>query len=675
MLDLAKRAPLIWIVDDSPTEAAFTERSLGMGYRFERFTDGSVVVERLSTSAQHPDLVLLDWVMPGMPGDEVCKFLRSRPQTRDLPIIMVTASRMESANVVEGLALGANDYVARPYAPEELRARVNAALRAKHLADTATRERQRLATVNRVGHALFRVEPTSASVESRVHGMLDELARTLKVSICDGCAIVALPGPLAAVMVSRHRNDPSGALLAGISTMADPMVHAFASSADAKASLPEAYADYIDHFGLRGLAILPFPTRGPIQGVVTLTRDRDAQPFDADDIATIETCIEYTGLAVESALRYNLERIAREQLDTLLEALPVGIVATDHHGAVTLINLAARDLLPTIGSATSLADVFRLPGWFAGDGSKIVDTQWVQDDPGSLAQSAELQLCPPGEDVTRTVAVSAVPLRDANRAIAGRVIVLQDVSAERAVAAERERIAKFQDEIIGIVGHDLRTPLNAMVAGTELLGAMTDDTPALSTLKPTVRRLGTSVDRMTRIVEQLLDVTRARLGAGIPISPREMSLLPLVTTLVDELALAQPTAMLEVIANSEISGTWDPDRLGQVVSNLMSNAIQYGRVGAPITIELARNGDQAVIRVCNANRDKPIPAETQATLFAPYRRGDTTGHSTGLGLGLYIVHEIVRAHGGTITVESSERGTDFTVILPNAKAGTRARSS
>jgi len=107
------RRPRVWIADDSPTEAKITQRTLGDGYEIEYFNDGSLVVERIADGATLPDLLLLDWVMPGMQGDEVCRFLRSHERTRALPIILVTASRVETADIVAGLAAGANDYVPR----------------------------------------------------------------------------------------------------------------------------------------------------------------------------------------------------------------------------------------------------------------------------------------------------------------------------------------------------------------------------------------------------------------------------------------------------------------------------------------------------------------------------------------------------------------------------------
>jgi signal transduction histidine kinase/DNA-binding response OmpR family regulator len=531
------RRPLVWIVDDSPTEAMIAERSLGPAYDFERFLDGLVVVERLAAGAPQPDLVLLDWVMPGMAGDEVCRFLRTNPNTLGLPIILITASRTETSNIVTGLASGANDYVARPFAAEELRARVDAAIRTKRLGDLAQQEGRRLATINRLGRALF-------EARTDIPRILRELAAALTVSLCDGCSILLVPRSPTIGAVTRHRDDPSGALLAAVACVAEPVVHSFASSAQARETLPAAYAAYIECFGLRGLAILPLSSREPLSGIVTVTRDGGSVPFDEDDLATIETCIEYASLAVESAMRFDAER-----------------------------------------------------------------------------------------------------------------------AAERAVNAERERTARFQQEMLGIVGHDLRGPLGAILIGTETLAAETKHDPANASV---VKRIASCARRMTRMVDQLLDMTRARLGGGIAVIRQRVQLLPLIKSVTDELSLAHPETPFELVTGAEVVGLWDPDRLGQVVANLMSNAVQYGLAGAPITIAVACSGGAATITVHNQLRGEPIPPDVFATLFEPYRRGGDHGNRTGLGLGLYIVHEIVRAHGGTMDAESSPSGTTFRVVLPES---------
>lgn len=649
--------PRIWIVDDSPTEASFTERSLGADYEYEKFDDGSAVVEHVVAGAALPDVLLLDWVMPGMAGPEVCQFLRAHPETANLPIILITASRIETDDVVQGLASGANDYVARPFAPEELRARVDAMLRAKQLRDAAIHERQRLGAINRLSHALLEV---GASVDR----ILEQLAVTLTETLCDGCSIMLLPGPFPPTAVTRHRADGNSDVLAAISSVADPVVHAFDSSEHARRMLPRAYRHYIDRFGLRGLAILPFPISEPVQGVVTATRDGGSAPFHPDDIATLETCIEYAGLAVATALRFDAERAARDQLRAVLEHLPIGIVATDAGGALTLVNSAAAQLIPGIEHARDRAAAFRLARWSANDGTPLAEADWIVGAPHTDHARRVDAMLSVDDDKPRAVVMSGVALRDGQGHVVGSVTAIDDVSAERAITAERERIAEFQHQMLGIVGHDLRNPLGAMVAGIALLDA-TVDSPAAGKV---IRRLESSTQRMTRIVEQLLDMTRARLGTGIPIELRDVQLIPIVKASVDEMTLAYPKTRFELIDHlgaSELEGRWDPDRLAQVLSNLMGNAAQYGKKDTPVTVELARTATAVTITVTNAIHDKPIPREQLAVLFDPYRRGKgSERRHTGLGLGLYIVHEIVKAHRGTIEVDSTPAGTSFRVMLP-----------
>jgi signal transduction histidine kinase len=219
--------------------------------------------------------------------------------------------------------------------------------------------------------------------------------------------------------------------------------------------------------------------------------------------------------------------------------------------------------------------------------------------------------------------------------------------------------------MLGIVGHDLRNPLGAILTGSEVIYEYARDMPKIQTV---VKRVQSSTRRMTSIVGLLLDVTRARLGDGIPLVRSESVLGVLVENVVEEIRAAFPKARID-ISMMEIRGMWDPDRLLQVISNLVTNAIQYGDPDAPIRISATATGGVATITVANALRDGPIPNDRLAMLFEPYRRGagSDVSHRGGLGLGLYISHEIVRAHGGRMYAHSSrEEGTVFTVELPTA---------
>lgn len=656
---LPPRRPRVWIADDSPTEAKITQRTLGDGYEIEYFNDGSLVVERIADGATLPDLLLLDWVMPGMQGDEVCRFLRSHERTRALPIILVTASRVETADIVAGLAAGANDYVPRPFEAAELRARVDAAIRAKQLADAATIERARLAAVNQLGHALL-------ETSTRIDAVLDHFATTLSRTLCDGCAVMLLPGSFPAETIYRHRADDSGQGLSSIAALADPARFTFASDDEARTTLPPIYHPYIAKFGLRSLAILPFPIREPIEGVVTVTRDRNSPPFEPEDLATIETCIEYAGLAVITAMRFDAERTARAQLDSVLAHMPVGIVVTDIQGSVALVNSAAATLLPGMVNAHTLSEIYDLAEWWTLEGKVVTESEWALRSAlhANHATQAEVQMISPGT-YPRVLAISSVPLRDGRGTIIGSVSALDDVTAQRAIDAERERVSQFQQQMLAMVGHDLRNPLSALVTGVDILKTTL---PADSSSAKLVHRLGNSASRMGRMIEQLLDHTRARLGSGIPVARREIDLTALVVGVVEEASLAYPDAKIELVAGEPILGQWDPDRIAQVVSNLVANAIQYGRRGTPIAIALTASPTAVEIDVTNQIRDLPIPADQLATLFEPYRRGPDRAHQAGgLGLGLYIVRELVRAHGGTIEATSTADGTTFSIRMPRSR--------
>ncbi|HVV88277.1 MAG TPA: response regulator, partial [Kofleriaceae bacterium] len=623
------RRPVVWIVDDSPTERSISERSLGSAFEFVHFADGAEVVERLGEGGSLPDLVLLDWVMPGMSGDEVCRFVRSHEATRALPIILVTATRVETEDVVAGLTAGANDYVARPFVPEELRARVDAILRNKQLADAAHRERTRLDTINDLGRALF-----SAGTDMR--RILEVLATVLTERLCDGCAVMLLPGVYPEMNVVRHRASPGGAALASIACIADPAVLGYQDDEHALAALPPAYHAFIRRFGLRGLGILPFPTLAPVQGVVTVTRERGSRPFADEDIHTITTCIEYASLAVQNALRFENERQSRAQLDALFAHAPFGIVVTEVDGILRMVNPAAAALLPGIDRARDLHALYRLTAWRGADGEPLDEATW-RARWWPVERGVSVDLVAEVDGGPRVLNVWTVPLSDGAVAL-GRLTSFADVSAARQVAADRDRMAAFQQQLIGIASHDLRNPLGALTTGLAVLEMRGDELPDLA---PLVRRMRSAATRMTSMIDQLLDVTRARLGGGIPVVLRRVSLTQIARQVVDELSLARSTAEIQLAVEHDIDGVWDPDRLSQVIANLLANASQYGRPGAPIRVEVGGDDLDGVLVVSNATAREPISAERLQTIFDPYARGSeaSSRNVRGLGLGLYIVSE------------------------------------
>jgi signal transduction histidine kinase len=173
---------------------------------------------------------------------------------------------------------------------------------------------------------------------------------------------------------------------------------------------------------------------------------------------------------------------------------------------------------------------------------------------------------------------------------------------------------------------------------------------------------------MARMVEQLLDFTRARVGGGFDLAPTGIDLGELCRRVIDELEVANPEWVLRLETSGELGGTWDADRLEQVISNLVANAGKHGRRGGEIRVRVdGSDADAVSIGIFN---EGAIPAHLRPALFDPFRRArDGREQSGGLGLGLFITRELVEAHGGRVSVHSSdEQGTEITVRLPRHAA-------
>jgi signal transduction histidine kinase len=245
---------------------------------------------------------------------------------------------------------------------------------------------------------------------------------------------------------------------------------------------------------------------------------------------------------------------------------------------------------------------------------------------------------------------------DLARAIANNVAS----GVSRLSALNELRATVHYNEIFtGVLGHDLRNPLAAILSSAQL--AMRRDTGALA--KPLSRILNSGT-RMARMIEQLLDFTRVRVGSSIPLIPRHVDLASLAKQALDELDGAHPdcTFHLELVGNT--GGVWDADRLAQVLSNLVGNAVEHGVRSDGVRMRIdGASADRVEISIHNGGA---IAADVLPRILEPMV-GMATGRrrSSGLGLGLFITHEIVEAHGGKIAVRSSEgEGTTFTVSLP-----------
>ncbi|HSQ65989.1 MAG TPA: CHASE domain-containing protein [Polyangiaceae bacterium] len=229
----------------------------------------------------------------------------------------------------------------------------------------------------------------------------------------------------------------------------------------------------------------------------------------------------------------------------------------------------------------------------------------------------------------------------------------------KASATASQEMMRFTELFVGILGHDLRSPLGAISLGCEVL---LKDPAGDEKTKKIVSRILASSQRMGRMIDQILDLTRARLGGRLPVVPKPTDLYFVVKDVVGEVAQARPECRVEFDVSGDLHGEWDPDRLAQVTSNLVGNAVAHSE-DAPVQVELrGTERERVVLKVHNAG---VIPASLLPALFEPFRTAEQEARPSGLGLGLYITRVIVEAHKGTVEVTSAEgQGTTFTVVLP-----------
>ena len=232
---------------------------------------------------------------------------------------------------------------------------------------------------------------------------------------------------------------------------------------------------------------------------------------------------------------------------------------------------------------------------------------------------------------------------------------------------ERERAeeaAELRERLVAVVGHDLRQPLASIDIRPRVLRRRSKDPEFVEDLNG----LRASSRRMSRMIEQILDFTRSRLGGGLELVFAPMDLREALTPIVDELRAAHPSATIQLQC-PELRGAWDRDRLEQVFSNLIGNALAHGDPDKPVTVTAGAEALRVWVQV--HNEGPPIPQELQSALFNPFRMGERASRSpAGLGLGLYISNEVILRHGGQIEIRSTAvEGTTFRVVLPREAVG------
>ncbi len=441
------------------------------------------------------------------------------------------------------------------------------------------------------------------------------------------------------------------------------------------------------------IAVLPVRTPGRILGAIGFTFD-NAPALDDGKKGLMALVARYSGQALERLRLLDAERHNRAQTE-LLYRLAGAVNAAQ---SIEEIFSAALDAIEGAVAAPRSAilsydddGVIRFKAWrglsesyrhaVEGHSPWSRDTRspeplLVSDVDKDPTMSRYLSLF----QAEGIGALSFIPLV-ANDVIIGKFMVyfdtprnlsLQEIDMVKAIAshvatalarfaaaAELQRSIRFNEMFTGILGHDLRNPLSAILMAAQLLDKRSDD----ENLKKPLARLISSGHRMARMIDQLLDFTRVRLGGGIPLLRAPTDLASLMRQTLDELHDAHPDSILKLERHGDTSGTWDADRLLQVFSNLVGNAVQHGGGHEVLARIDGTNPDHVFIEIRNHGT---IPSQHLSTLFDPLTQVSRQKEAAqGLGLGLHITREIVCAHQGRVRVESTDsEGTAFIIDLP-----------
>lgn len=353
---------------------------------------------------------------------------------------------------------------------------------------------------------------------------------------------------------------------------------------------------------------------------------------------------------------------SEERFRRIVTQVRAGIAETDLTGRVTLTNSHYRDL---VGRSEEELRQLRLLDFTHQDDLGRSETAFRKLLADGVPFEIEKRYLKPDGSIV-WVQKSASRIEDEAGQPQGAAVVTLDITQRKYAAVELENAVRFSEMFIGILGHDLRNPLSAIMTAAHLLEGRVEGRADSDKITTPVRRIASSADRMERMISQLLDFTRIRLGRGLPLHRSRVDLGALCRSIIEELAPVQ-NRDIQLTVRGDPIGAWDGDRLLQLVSNLTANACQHGAPGTSVAI-LVDGSDPATVRVSVENRGC-IPEELLPVIFEPLRysgeqRTRTKG-SSGLGLGLYITQQVAVAHGGSIRVESpGGLSTRFVVELP-----------
>jgi signal transduction histidine kinase/DNA-binding response OmpR family regulator len=627
--DTGKRKFKILVADDRPDNVTLLARYLEYeGYDQVTAMDGIDALNKVRDEL--PDLVLLDVNMPNKDGFEVLEDIRADPAIAHTPVIILTAARLDPADVQSGLNLGADDYVTKPFDRHELMARIRTKLRVKEAEDVIRRRNRELNLLPEIGKELS----ARLDIKDLANVLLKRTVETLgaehgRLLIFNGSQVVE----------SFH-------------------VSALSSGADSRLTLSDKIINYIqdirqgliiddarhdplweqvDTSSLRSAVIAPLNGRRQLLGLLILTHEQEKY-FHTEHLLLLQAIASQAAIAIENAHLYADMVQEEKRLAAVLHHAAEAILLFDQKGNLTLLNPTAEKLFTDFKANLHQP----LPAERGYDAF----IQLLQDVQKSQ-QSTSAEILWPDK---RTFSVLLTPIEDG-----GQVVTLHDVS-------HFKDLEQVKNEFIATASHDLKNPI-AVITGFSALLAQAG--PLNEQQTSFVERIKNASQTMNELVQNMLSLAQLDLKATPKYKPVE------IKDLLDEMeeefkpqAVGNHQAFELTSLASALHVNGDPLQLRQMLRNLINNAIKYTPQGGSIRVRAAENAGQLVIEV--EDNGYGIPATDLPFIFNRFYRVRNGKNSEieGNGLGLAIVKSIVDQHGGQISVTSEPgNGSCFTVTL------------
>jgi K+-sensing histidine kinase KdpD len=564
----------------------------------------------------------------------------------------------------------------------------------------------RLGVLSRASRAFAE---TDLDLEARLHGVVTEIASALSSGV--GVALVeaaevrtcALQHPvpeaaaelwsLSAVPL-RLGEGVTGTVAATGKSLLIPRM----SPVELAERAAPAYRGFLERYPTYAMMCAPLRARGRIIGAVTATRTRAGESYTSADLELLEELADRAAIAIENSQLHRENVVARTRAEHLY-AFAQAVVTADaiedvFDAALGTIEAALgtersailtfdEDMVMRFRASRKLSDAYcaRVEGHSPWPFDAVAPSPILVPD---VRKDATLSAYAALFEQEEIGALGFIPLVSSGRLL-GKLMIyyrtphgfaehevetalaiashLGSVITRFAAVTKLEETIRHNELFAGALAHDLRNPLGAIMTAAHVVllrhgrrGDTAEDAHPL-------RRVLSSGERMKRMIDQLLDFTRARTGGSIQLQRRPTHLGDLCEQAIGELSIANPDWDVRLEVRGDVEGSWDVDRLLQVLSNLVANAGQHGVTSSPISVVL--DGGAADLVTLTVQNAGSVPRSLLPHLFEPFSSTERRKKSRGLGLGLFIVREIVRAHGGRVSVASDETsGTAFTIQLP-----------